>query len=294
MALAKAANERTDPVPVFAEMGSVNPVFLLAQALETQAKTIGERLFTSVTNASGQLCTCPGLIFAQRSDGLEVCLRTLADAMNKAGPMTMLSRRVRAGFIKRMEEISRVPGVEVRGGSPEAGHRTGAESEAETGFPIRCSSVVLRTNFETFRRNPTLHEECFGPSTIVVVCENEEQMLGAAALIQGSLTGSIFAGGLDAAVAKQLQGILEHRVGRVVYNGVPTGVEVCTSMVHGGPYPSSNQPQTSAVGPLAVERWCRPVCFQNAPETLLPMELRDENPLAVVRVVDGKPESAAQ
>ena len=290
-ALAREGASRADPIPVFAEMGSVNPVFLLANALEKEGKSIAERLYASITNASGQMCTCPGLIFAPLCDGLEVFLRTLADSMNQAGPMTMLSRHVRSQFCARLAEVQSVPGVEIRAGSPQAGHREGEGHENEQGFPIRCSPTVFRTSFDTFRRNRTLHEECFGPSAIVVVCESDDQMAGAAAMIQGSLTGSIFAGALDAASARQLQSILEQRVGRVVFNGVPTGVEVCASMVHGGPFPACNMPASTAVGHLAVERWCRPVCFQNVPEAMLRSELRDENPLGIRRFVDGKPEA---
>lgn len=287
MWLAREAAARPDPIPVYAEMGSINPVFLLPQALEQQAKAIAEKLFTSITNASGQMCTCPGILFGVRSDGLEAVIRAISDAMNQTGPMTMLSRRIRSGFIKRTGEIMAVAGVEVRGGSPQAGHRAGGGHEQETGFPIRCSAVLFRCTFDTFRRNPTLSEECFGPSALVVVCDNEQQLLQAATLIQGSLTGSIFAGNVDAGIARQIQLALEQRVGRLIFNGVPTGVEVCTSMVHGGPYPSCNMPNSTAVGPMAIERWCRPVAYQNAPETHLPPELRDENPLRITRTVNG-------
>jgi len=286
-ALAREAAARPSPIPVFAEMGSVNPVFVLPHALELQAKSIGERLFTSVTNGAGQMCTCPGLIIGVRSDGLEVLVRTLAESMNQTGPMSMLSRRVRAGFVTRIEQVQGVKGVDVRGGSPQPGHRSGTAHEHETGFSVRCSAVLFRTTFEVFRKNQTLAEECFGPSTIVVVCDSPDQLVEAAALVQGSLTGSIFAGGLDVVIASDLQRVLEQRVGRIVYNGVPTGVEVCAAMVHGGPYPASNQPHTTAVGPMAIERWCRPVCYQNAPEQMLPHDLRDHNPRRIARRVDG-------
>jgi NADP-dependent aldehyde dehydrogenase len=147
--------------------------------------------------------------------------------------------------------------------------------------------VLFRVTFDTFRSNPTLAEECFGPSTLVVACDNPDQLVEAASLVHGSLTGSIFAGGHDAALAGDLQRALERRVGRLIYNGVPTGVEVCASMVHGGPYPATNQPHSTAVGPMSIERWCRPVCYQNAPAQMLPPELREENPRALTRRVNG-------
>ncbi|MBL8761629.1 MAG: aldehyde dehydrogenase (NADP(+)) [Phycisphaerae bacterium] len=288
LALAHQGAARPDPIPVFAEMGSVNPVFLLPNALESQATSIAEKLAASITNSSGQMCTCPGLLLGVRGDGLEVATRAIADQMNQLQPQTMLSRRIRAGFIKRTSEIAAVPGVQIRGGSPEPGHRAqGTSHQKETAFPVRCSATLFRTNFETFKNNPTLLEECFGPAAVLVVCENEDQLVAAASMIQGSLTASIFAGAADAAIAGQLLATLELRAGRIVFNGVPTGVEVCAGMVHGGPFPATNQPHTTAVGHHAIERWCRPVCYQNAPSTLLPPELREENLPQVRRRVDG-------
>lgn len=288
-ALAELAAGRPDPIPVFAEMGSVNPVFLLPQALEQYAASIAEKLTGSITSGNGQMCTCPGLIFVIRSDGAEQFMRGVAELMHRIEPAPMLSHRVRLGFAKRIAEVMAVAGVEVRAGSPMAPHRTGSGAEkVERGYGIFASPVLLKTRFETFRRNPTLREECFGPSAIVVMCEDERDLLEAAASIQGSLTGSIFAGSLDTALVRQLQGILEQRVGRIIFNGVPTGVEVAPAMVQGGPWPATNAPHTTAVGWYAMKRWARPVCYQNAPEALLPSELRDENPLGVWRLVNGE------
>lgn len=292
MSLARLAAERPDPIPVFAEMGSTNPVFLLPDALETQAGAIAERLVASVTAASGQMCTCPGLLFAVRSDGAEALMRGIAEAFNRAPPQPMLNPRVRANFARRAEEIAAVPGVEIRGGSVQAAHgRAGGvetkEAEEAKG-PIWASPVLFRTTFETFRRRPTLHEEIFGPATALVVCDTPDQLAEAAATIQGSLTGTIWMSSNDGTLAKSLQTILEQRVGRIIYNGVPTGVEVCASMVHGGPYPATNQPQTTAVGDFAITRWCRPVCYQNAPEPVLPPELRNANPMGIQRLVNGE------
>lgn len=288
-ALAELAAQRADPIPVFAEMGSVNPVFLLPQALEQYAASIAEKLTGSITSGNGQMCTCPGLIFLIRSDGAEAFMRGVAELMHRIEPAPMLSHRVRLGFAKRIGEVMSVPGVEVRAGSPMAPHRTGAGAEKfEKGYGIFASPVLLKTRFETFRRNPTLAEECFGPSAIVVVCEDERDLLEAAASIQGSLTGSIFAGSLDTTLVRQLQAILEQRVGRLVFNGVPTGVEVAPGMVQGGPWPATNAPHTTAVGWHAMKRWARPVCYQNAPESLLPAELRDENASGMWRLVNGE------
>lgn len=288
-ALAQLAAERPDPIPVFAEMGSTNPIFALPNALETLVADMAERLFTSITASNGQMCTCPGLIFAPRGDGCETLLRAISKSMNEAAPQSMLNPRVRRMFARRAGDVTAVAGVEVRGGSPLAAHRTaeGAEDHVP-GEPIRSSPVLLRTTFETFRKNPTLHDEVFGPLALVVICETEQQLLDAAAMIQGSLTGTIWAGQTDGDLARRLQTILEQRVGRLIYNGVPTGVDVCASMVHGGPFPATNQPHTTAVGAFAITRWARPICYQNTPESMLPPELRNANPLNIRRLVNGE------
>jgi NADP-dependent aldehyde dehydrogenase len=269
----------SDPIPVFAEMGSVNPIFILPGAMAVQTETLAERLASSATASVGQMCTCPGLIFVMRTDGVIALERALTDAFARAQAAPMLSFRIASNYAQRCSELLAIPGVELcSGSSPEP---------VEPGRPLRMRPALLRTTYETFRRNIALREECFGPSTILVVCNGEDDLLEAAGMIQGSLTGSIFAGGLDAALALQIQTTLEQRVGRLIFNGVPTGVEVVGSTVHGGPFPATNQPNSTAVGPLAIERWCRPVSYQNAPESMLPPELRDENPLGISRHVDG-------
>lgn len=287
-ALARLASERPDPIRLFAEMGSTNPVFCLPGALETQADAIAERLFTSATTANGQMCTCPGLIFVAKSDGAETFARSLAKRMNEAQPQMMLNRRTRRTFARRIGEVMAVPGVEVRAGSPQAAHRDAADPEDKPGFPIRSSPALFRVSLDHFRRSPALHDEIFGPAAILVVCDRPELLAEAAATIQGSLTATIWAAATDEGPARHLQRILEQRVGRLIFNGVPTGVEVCPSMVHGGPYPATNQPQSTAIGPYAIHRWCRPISYQNTPEAFLPAELRNANPLRIRRLVNGQ------
>jgi alpha-ketoglutaric semialdehyde dehydrogenase len=286
MALAKLASERPDPIPVFAEMGSTNPVFALPGALEAQADAIAERLANSMTSSHGQMCTCPGLIFAARGPGTEALAAAVGRVLDGLPPQPMLSHRTRSNYARRISEVEGVEGVQVSGGSLTPGHRP-AEDSYTPGRPIRSSAALFRTSFETFRRTPALHEEVFGPAAILVVCENEDQLVDAAASIQGSLTASIWAGAADGHTARRVQAVLEQRVGRIIFNGVPTGVEVCAAMVHGGPYPATNQPHTTAVGPLAIERWARPVAYQNVPDAFLPPELRNPNPQRLRRLVNG-------
>ena len=278
-ALARIASERPDPIPVFAEMGSTNPVFLLKHALQSQGESIAEKLAASITSSNGQMCTCPGLIFAVRDDATEHVIRHLATLLESAPTQPMLNRRTMETLAKRVGEVTATPHVDLR-----AGRSVVANPRNPS---IASGPALFRTTLATFRAERSLHKECFGPVAIFVVCESEQELLESVALTQGSLTGSIFAGAMDAALCARVQATLEHRVGRLIFNGVPTGVEVCTAMTHGGPFPATNQPHTTAVGALAIERWCRPVTYQNAPEQSLPDELKSENPLRIERQVNG-------
>ncbi len=282
MALDRMASERDDPIPVFAEMGSTNPVFICPSSMEKNAERIAERVAGSMTNAVGQMCTCPGLVFVCESDASDRFAKSLMNHLSDRMPETMLGRRVSDAFGKRLNETTRVEHVRLLGGSVPAAGSKSALRKAE-GAP-----ALFMTDLKTFIHNPTLQVETFGPSAIVVNCRGEQELRDGAAAILGSLTASIWGDEYDGRLIKNLASALEQRVGRLVFNGAPTGVEVCTSMVHGGPYPASNQPHTTAVGPRALERWRRVVCFQNAPKDLLPPELQDENPLMIRRLVDGR------
>lgn len=285
MALSELARTREEPIPVFAEMGSINPVFVLPHAMDEGGKALAERLYLSVTSSVGQQCTKPGVIFAVRGEGYVEFEHALIDLANKGIGHTMLSRKIQGNFARRLGELAAIEGVEIRGGSLQTAKLA---EHMPTEGPITAVPALLKAKFEAFAKHATLRDECFGPSVILVVCEKSSQLFEAATLFRGSLTGTIFTGQLDGGIAKQLHAALEMRVGRLIYNGVPTGVEVAHSMVHGGPFPATNQPHTTAVGPMAMERWCRPVCYQNAPDPLLPVELRGPNALKIPRLVDGE------
>lgn len=272
-ALCHVANERREPIPVFAEMGSVNPVFVLPGAAGTKGREIAAMLAASATNSGGQMCTCPGLIFVCEPAGSFIA--QLGAAFASAPKVTMLGPRVASGFHKRVREVSAARGVR-----PVAGAST-----PETG--ITATATLLEVTIRDSLASPTLLEECFGPCTIVVRCDNPDDFLRAAAVLEGSLTATIHADMTDEARAKVLLAALSDRAGRIIVNGVPTGVEVASAMVHSGPFPACSRPDSTAVGSLAMRRWCRPVCFQNVPDELLPEELRDGNPRGIGRVVDG-------
>jgi len=253
MALHRLAEARPEPLPVFAEMGSVNPVFVLSRAASTDGVAIAERLFASVSNSCGQMCTCPGLIFVPGGAAAALVER-LASLVTESAAQPMLSEGMRRSFVRRIDECRRVGGVHLL-----------ASGRDGTGGGFHQPVVLLRADAAAFASHPTLRDECFGPSTIIVECEGVEAMVAAADLLPGSLAASMFHAPGDEADGRRLERALLRRVGRLVFNGVPTGVEVSPAMVHGGPYPATNQPHTTAVGAMAIERWCRPVCLQNHP-----------------------------
>ncbi|MCX5690863.1 MAG: aldehyde dehydrogenase (NADP(+)) [Planctomycetota bacterium] len=258
MALHRLCQSRPEPIPVFAEMGSINPIFILPAAASSQAESIADKLFASLSNSNGQMCTCPGLVFVVQGEQAEKLIARLAKLTEEAPSQTMLSSRMQAAFLARIHECAQVPGVDII-----------ARAKTAPEMGVYQPLVVMRTTVSTLGRFETLHEECFGPSTIVVVCDDEAQMLKAAAKIPGSLSAAIFCDDpADTPVARKLAASLTRRVGRLVFQGVTTGVEVSPAMVHGGPFPATNQPQSTAVGTMAMERWCRPVCVQNAPSWL--------------------------
>jgi alpha-ketoglutaric semialdehyde dehydrogenase len=273
-ALVREGASRPEPIPVFAEMGSVNPVFILPGALRQRAAHIAEQLAASATNSGGQMCTCPGLNFIPTAD--RTFLDAFRTAMAEKPEVVMLSPRTASNYFNRLSEIAHQPGVSVETG--------------RTDPPGACRAVptLFLIDFSSFRAHPTLWDECFGPETIVVRCNSDTDILDAARAMPGSLTASVFTGQGDEPLARQLLPILADRAGRVIVNGVPTGVEVAPAMVHSGPFPACSRPDSTAVGPFAIRRWCRPVCFQNTPDELLPEELREHNPLAIDRIVDGR------
>ncbi|MDX2131422.1 MAG: aldehyde dehydrogenase family protein [Planctomycetota bacterium] len=279
MSLARAASERPEPIPVYAEMGSVNPVFVLPGAARSRGAAIGAMLGASATASGGQMCTCPGLIFV--TPQADAVVEALRGVFASAGLVTMLTPRTASLFAERLADVQQAGGARVvaRGGE---GGEGGEGDAARAGTP-----TLLEAGLDAFLNEPTLREECFGPSTIVVRCEHERDFARGVGVLPGSLTGSVFADDAEWSGARGLVGALRERVGRLIFNGVPTGVEVVPAMNHTGPFPACNRPDTTAVGAYSIRRWCRPVCFQNAPAGLLPEELRDGNPRGIWRLVDG-------
>lgn len=277
-ALMDAAAARPEPIPVFAEMGSINPVFVLGRVLDQQAENIATGLHGSVTLGVGQFCTSPGLIFFEASDGGDR-LRSKLTALMAATPAgTMLTSGLCSAYQRGVDHFLRTTGVTLL-----------AQVKADPGpGKAQGGAALFATNLETFLAHPGLMDEVFGPSTLMVECPSARHMLTAAWRLEGQLTATIHATPEELRVNRELVEVLATKAGRMVFNGFPTGVEVAHAMTHGGPYPATSDGRSTSVGTRAVERFQRPVCYQNYPDEALPEALQESNPLAIPRLVDGR------
>lgn len=270
-ALMDAAANRPQPIPVYAEMSAVNPVVLLPGALDERGEAIAEGFFGSLTLGAGQFCTNPGLVFLPDGHG-EAFLAKLASLVDAGTSAVMLNAGICDAFKQSTAGIASIEEVETLAAAP-------AEDN-------RCTPSLFAVSLDHFRENEALQAEMFGPATLVVRGKLEE-MTDVIASLEGQLVGTIHATEAELAENTDLVSALERRVGRLVLNGFPTGVEVCPSMVHGGPYPSTSDGRSTSVGTLAIDRFCRQVSWQSFPDASLPAELRDNNPLGIMRLVDG-------
>jgi alpha-ketoglutaric semialdehyde dehydrogenase len=276
-ALFDAAAARPDPIPVFAEMSSLNPVFLLPGALRERAAAVAEGLKGSVTLGVGQFCTKPGLVFGLRSADFDAFGRTLAGLVESAPPATMLHAGICEAYHQGLARASQVGGVGLLARSRES-----ADPARTHGEP-----VVLRTDVASFRSHPELAEEVFGPFALLISAATMAELEDVAARIEGQLTATVHGTAEDLRTAGPLLRLLERMAGRLIVNGFPTGVEVCAAMNHGGPYPATTDVRFTSVGTAALFRFVRPICYQNVPAPLLPEALKDENPLGIRRLVNG-------
>lgn len=272
-ALMDIAAARPDPIPVYAEMGSVNPVFVLPAALAARGDAIADALHASVLQGVGQFCTSPGVVAVPQGAAGDALRDRLAALFAAAQPAPMLNAGIAARYADGVRALAAVPGVDVLHAAS-AGERDAAPSLLEVDSP-------------RFRNNPRLHEEVFGPACLVVRARDADDMLAIIQALHGQLTATLFADDADAATAAALLEPLAQLAGRVLMNGVPTGVEVCAAMVHGGPYPATSDGRSTSVGTAAIERFARRVAWQNVPDALLPEALREGNPLGIARLVDG-------
>ncbi len=277
MALYKLAAARPEPIPVFAEMGSINPVVLLPRALRASAAIIAQQFVSSLTMGTGQFCVNPGVVLAIDSDELETFISEAAKALAVVDAGVMLNARICTTYADSVERYSAIDGVKLVACGQAV---TDAEGH-------RAQACLLRTSAEHFLAQPDLHEEIFGPISLLVTCKNVDELLTVVNHLKGQLTATVHCAEGELADYQTLIDQLTLRVGRLVINGFPTGVEVCPSMVHGGPFPASTDARFTSVGTAAIWRFLRPVCYQNYPEQLLPDALKNSNPLRLTRTING-------
>lgn len=276
-ALFRVAALRDRPIPVFAEMGSVNPVFVLPAALAARGAQVGAAVAASALLACGQFCTSPGMVAFVDGDGAESLVAAVQSAIGASAPGTMVHADIRSGFERAVEEIERHGGLRLLA--------TGRGDGANSATAGRARAYVA--NAADVLGSKRLREEVYGPAFLLVRCRDFGELLAIAESMEGHLTATVHADADDHAAHAALLLCVGKRVGRVVHNGVPTGVEVCAAMQHGGPWPASSDSRFTAVGARAILRWARSVAFQDAPADALPPALRDGNPLGIWRTVDG-------
>lgn len=276
-ALFDAAAARPEPIPVFAEMGSINPVFVFPSVVRERRSEVARMLAQSVTQGVGQFCTNPGVIVAvrdeKRSEQFDAFRDELAQLLADAASGVPLYARLGESYVEGIDRAKT------------AGARVTHEAGARDGVNVRAA--LLLTDGQQFVEQRELREEIFGPVSLLVQVSDVEEFTRVAHAIEGQLTATLFASPDELADHRALIQQLERKVGRLVLNSVPTGVEVSAAMHHGGPYPASTDSRTTSIGTASIDRFARPVCYQGFPALALPEALRDTNPLGIWRLVDG-------
>ncbi|EKU79743.1 aldehyde dehydrogenase (NADP(+)) [Massilia timonae] len=276
LALSQIAAKRKEPIPVYAEMSSINPVYLLPGALEAGGAKLAGAFVDSLTLGVGQFCTNPGLVIGLAGPQFDAFRDAAAAALQLKPAGTMLTAGIHQAYDNAIGKRAGVGGVQlVANGSQE-------------GPGCAARAALYQCDAATFLANPALEEEIFGPVSLMIACRNEDEILAVTRHLEGQLTATVHAVDSDHALAGALLPLLERKVGRILFNGFPTGVEVSYAMVHGGPFPATSDARSTSVGATAIERFLRPVCYQDVPAGLLPDALKDGNPLGLVRLVDGE------
>ncbi|HMJ67442.1 MAG TPA: aldehyde dehydrogenase (NADP(+)) [Cyclobacteriaceae bacterium] len=275
-ALFDIANARPEPIPVFAEMSSVNPVILLPETLKRDADKTAEKLAGSITLGVGQFCTNPGLIFAVEGEGLNQFIGALSKSIAAALPGKMLHQGIADNYSKKLSNALAQKGVKVETQSADGGNSS------------QGRALVASADAAEYFKNPQLAEEVFGPFSLIIRCKDINILNAVVNNTHGQLTATVIGDEAEVANHKELMNVLIEKAGRLVINGVPTGVEVCPAQHHGGPYPSTTDSRFTSVGADAIKRFVRPVAFQSFPESLLPEELKTSNPRNIWRLFNGE------
>ncbi|MCX5785161.1 MAG: aldehyde dehydrogenase (NADP(+)) [Elusimicrobia bacterium] len=278
-ALFDAAAARPDPIPVYAEMGSVNPVFILPGAAATRAEEIADGFVRSLNTGVGQFCTNPGMVLAVDRPAFDKFLAAVCKNASCVPPAPMLHDGIQKAYDRGTERLASIPGVKLAG--------TAAGTPLGDG-PEMAACKIFTADAGLIQKRPELFEEVFGPATVIYRCKNTAQMLDIARGMPGSLTATIHGTERELLKYGELVRVLQRKAGRILFNGYPTGLEPCASLHHGGPYPAATHSFFTSVGTAAIYRYVRPVCFQGFPDAALPEELQEANPRRVRRLVDGE------
>lgn len=272
-ALMAVAAARKQPIPVYAEMSSINPFFLFPHALANRGDQIAAAFAGSMTMGVGQFCTNPGLVLGLKGPDFDRFATKAAEALASIEAATMLTAGIAAAYQSGVHKLGTHDAVEAL--------KAACHTEGKGG------PALFRTTGQAFLAEHALHDEIFGPASLLVACDDIAEMRVIAESLEGQLTATLQMDEQDAEQVRSLLPVLERKVGRILANGMPTGVEVSTAMVHGGPFPATSDGRSSSVGTAAIQRFLRPVCYQNMPQTLLPEVLRDENAEGIWRRLDG-------
>ena len=275
LALMKIAANRPEPIPVYAEMSSINPVFLLPSALKKNSSTIASGFAGSLAMGAGQFCTNPGLVVGLAGDDLNSFVEAARAAISELPTQVMLTEGIHAAYVKGVDSLAANDAV-----------TQAAQGQSST-EPNRCQAKLFRTSAKQFLADESLSHEVFGSASLVVECGSVDELLAVTESLEGQLTATLQLDEGDTELAKSLLPILERKAGRILCNGYPTGVEVCDAMVHGGPFPATSDSRTTSVGSAAILRFLRPVCYQDMPAALLPAEIDDDNTLSLRRLHGG-------
>ena len=270
------ANQRKTPIPVFSEMGSINPVFLLPEKMKQSAKESAGQYAASITQDTGQFCTNPGLLIGIDNEDLNVFSEALSARIRELRPGTMLHPGIAKAFTEKRASALQQEGVE-----------TIAVSDTNPGENQGAPTIASATA-EAFFNNPLLHQEVFGPYSIIIRCKDSKEMTAVATHLEGQLTTTLMATENDLRSHEALVDAAHHICGRLIVNGVPTGVRVGLAMQHGGPFPATTDSRFTSVGADGIKRFVRPLCYQNWPDSLLPDALKNENPLGIWRTVNDQ------
>jgi alpha-ketoglutaric semialdehyde dehydrogenase len=279
--LMNMAAARPDPIPFYAEMSSTNPVFILPGALRENTGKIAAGLHASVTLGAGQFCTKPGMVFVADGEDAVKFTEALKGPVQGSARFHLLTKAIGVSYCNGIDQRRNHPAIKLL-----------AEAQSDEAGGPGVQAAIFETNADSFLRNPDLSDEIFGPATLIVrhsqKQKQKDEILNIARSLEGHLTATIHGTEQDLREYGDLLDILETKVGRLIFNGFPTGVEVSHAMVHGGPFPATSDGRSTSVGSQAIYRFCRPVCYQGFPDTALPEELRNNNPLKLWRMVDGE------